>query len=756
MNDVTGSETSAAEQIATAVKQPTTEHVEGLLRELETAVNHAWYWRHRSDKAYDSRWCIWPGQTDEGVKRVQEGEIHARWDGASDTRIRLVDEKVREAVRVRNAAYRRADMPIRANRPLELNFEDKVQQLLRWTIDTRMRDNARIARQLANDWCLMYGLSVTLVEWERLSQYRLERVDVPAILEVFGVPLPDASQMQAVLPQDFIPLVDLVAEQDPQAADEIENALDLIINTHRQNELVDTLGHLFPSVGRKELRDAARELRETGATRLPYAGTGQNRPRWKALLPFYNCFFPADTPSLSEARWIAVREWVPVTELDDIAREEDWSDDFLKEVKETEGKVSFDGQEMRIRYGYERGRAGSTGAYGGSATSNDSQGRVEIYRFWNWAVDEYGVRGLYRTTTSRHVPRGEGKQVYASHELYDAEHGRMPFVEHTYYRDGDRLIDAVGIPWLLWTFQNEIKQARDGRIDAADISILPPLRRHISDMDTPIAIGPDMPVNETIQGTTEWMRPPDSRSFMSVEVEQSVRADAGRIVGSPEDGVPDISVTLNHEELANWWLEERADVLRLTLQLMQEHMEEETVLRVSGSIDKPFTISGDELRGEFDLRLTYDARELDDEYRMNKIGKVLELAQYDTRETIDRGKLIRLIMNEIDGHWADQVLVPTDVAAQTAIEEEKQAVAQIMTGQEPTAREDVGNARLRLNYLQGLVSGESASPALVKELQEDETKQKLYMSRMQAMQFQLQQQNNAQIGRTGVEPVLGQ
>lgn len=770
-NIITGEQTSIAERLAYEPDDVTNDHIIDLLDELEIAVNHGWYWRHRSDKAYDARWCIWPGQNDEGVRRLEDGDdsIEGRWDGASDTRIRLVDEKIREAVKVRNAAQRRARMSIKANRPDVENYEDKVSLLVRWTKNTKMRSNYRIERQLANDWAIMYGLCISMVEWEELSQYHMEEVNIPLLLQVFGIPIefpPDTPG------EAYQRAAEEIAQQDPELADELLNALDIINNPDRASELVETLTILFPTIGKSELREAAKEIRETGITELPFPGVGVSRPRRKALLPFYNVFFPADTPSVEEARWIAIREWVPLADIDDRAKAEGWPEDFTEAVKQTEGMVSFDGQEMRMRYGYERGRAGSTGSYGGSSTANDATGRVELYIFYNWAVDTNGVRGLYRTVTSRHVPRDIGEliditqksrtarrtivpdSIAGAHAIYAAKHGKMPFVEHNFYRDGDRMIDAVGLPWLLWQFQNEIKKHRDTRHDMADIHSLPPLRRHPMDMDTPIALGPDLPVSESIPGSTEWMKPPDVSPFMTIELEKSVRYDAGRIAGSPEEGVPDLVVQLNHEDLADCWLSEESEVDTLILQVMQDNMEEETVLRVAGNIDRPFTMTGEEIRGQFDLQLQYDVRELDPKFAAAKREQLGNIIARDTTGRIDRGKSIEIELNTLDGFWADFLLVPQDTATKKDLEDEKNKVAQILGGQEPTPEENPTNPELRRNYMAGLIQGEQASPAIQAILENDETIQKLFMARLQSHEFQLDQIQNAQIGRDGYVPVL--
>jgi hypothetical protein len=96
-----------------------------------------------------------------------------------------------------------------------------------------------------------------------------------------------------------------------------------------------------------------------------------------------------------------------------------------------------------------------------------------------------------------------------------------------------------------------------------------------------------------------------------------------------------------------------------------------------------------------------------------------------------------------------------DIGAATAAEQEDEqgAFAKIAAGTEPPLKEGGQNAQVRLQTLQGIVQ---SNPAVQQRYQQDEIFRKMIDARAQAFQFQLQQQQNAVIGRVGAQPALKQ
>jgi hypothetical protein len=113
--------------------------------------------------------------------------------------------------------------------------------------------------------------------------------------------------------------------------------------------------------------------------------------------------------------------------------------------------------------------------------------------------------------------------------------------------------------------------------------------------------------------------------------------------------------------------------------------------------------------------------------------------------------LIRYMMAALDQNLAD--ILVQDIGAATAAEQEDEqtAFAKIAAGTEPPLKEGGQNAQVRLQTLQTIIQ---SNPAVQQRYQSDEIFRSMIDARAQAFQFQLQQQQNAVIGRVGAQPAL--
>jgi hypothetical protein len=327
-------------------------------------------------------------------------------------------------------------------------------------------------------------------------------------------------------------------------------------------------------------------------------------------------------------------------------------------------------------------------------------------------------------------------------------------VEGVFYRDSERLIENAGIAYLLYTYQNEAKTQRDYRIDASSISILPPLRRHHRDRKRPVRMGPDMPVYESVRGSTDWMQPPNSRPQMAVEVENAVKRDADRLVGGWNNEVPQPVVLLHNQSLSDEFLGEMESVLSLTWQLMQQFMDEVTVWQVSGPLGPTFPMSREDIQGEFLWRISFDAREMDPEQAHEKARSLVEIAQQDSGGVMDHNKKIALLLNLVDSHWADELLTDPEQAQQIEVEDEQKNVGLMMAGVEPPMKEEGQNHRLRLQVLSQYLEG--MSPVVQQAVHENEFIRGLFENRVKHLQHMVEQKEvNAPIGRVGAKRLQG-
>ena len=649
-----------------------------LVDELLSTVEMASGWAERCRLAEDTSWCIWEGQTDDGLKHAWPGDDEPPfpWENASDTRIRLVEEKVREHCRLEILSAKRGNWNFQG-----INDQDFLQarrnvQLLKWQIEGQI-PMARRERNLWIYWTALYGYSVMGLGWEDRDELGLRRVTVQQIIEYF---------MQQV--------------QDPQEQDEyVETFRYFLSNPDEAEDWIEGwLGQFFPDATAKRLKAAAKELVENGEADLPQMRRVANHPTWQAMRPMEHVFHPLDAESMQTTPWVATRQWLSRSEIE--ANREKWGDAFCDELFKHEAKSTTLGlEEYHGNRTYGRRRWGSGRRRSVFSEAYDKVGLYEVFYFYHRSVDEDGVPAIYRSVLSTHCMDGDGYML-AEQEVYDDGTGRMPFEEKTLWDDRRALLESEGIPAVLYTHQQEKKGLRDSRHDTTSISVLPPLRRHMRDKNTPLILGPDMPIWESVPGSTQWMDPPQNRTGMAIDLEKAIDRDANRFVGQPDDGVPEVIVQVNQEYVTDQFMEAYSRLLRHTFQLDQCYLDEATVTRVTGSTGGPFKVSREEIQGQFDLSVTFDPRELDMDYAVKKFESVTRIAtELDRNAITDANMLVKLGYSIVAPDWADALVTDENAAGAKEIRAAKDAVNDIIGGQEPDL-EGTMNAQLRLQYFE--------------------------------------------------------
>ena len=186
--------------------------------------------------------------------------------------------------------------------------------------------------------------------------------------------------------------------------------------------------------------------------------------------------------------------------------------------------------------------------------------------------------------------------------------------------------------------------------------------------------------------------------------------------------------------------------------LAVQYMSPDEINRVTGS-QVPLDMSVN----DYDIILKFDVAEALDSEGVEK--RLSAIAQYivpqDMAGVIDRAKLIEFQTRAIAPEYADDLIVPQQQATVKMKENVKTAVSQMMNGIEPEYNQEVDpSAGNKLAMLENIVAN---NPKLQQQIQQgDELLQKMLEAYQQNLQFSVQQQQNAQIGRMGTSPVTGQ
>lgn len=662
------------------------------------------------------RYCKWPGQRDDGRKpAIVSGKPAEPWPGASDTRIRLADRIVNTQVALLKVAARKGRLTITGTTSGDQGDAAAAQNYVDWLRETRMAPNVRRETALAAEWRQSIGLAVMAVTWEQQEARDHERVSLDGLRAALG--------------------------EDPARAPAVAELIEGVYNADRdaKRAAVTLLTGLYPDLDVSGAYRALKDLRDTGECRLPVRYLRRNEPRWEALKPWRDVFFPVNTFDLDRARWIAWRVLLNGAELEERAVSEQWDEDFTAQVRGSMGKS------VLLAIAGQQSPAARRDAY--RDRWEEMRGLCEVFYVYYWHTDEDGVPCLWRTVVSPAAPVVAGKRVSGPDEPLGYDCGCYPFVPMVRELTDRYLSDSRGVPETVGTQQNEVKHLRDARIDQTDLTLQPPLIRPEREIGLPLAIKPRGEIAHRRTATTEFMSIPNPAQA-ALPPEQQGREDALDYHGQNRAADP-VRCALMDENLAEEWCEQLAACWKLTLQLAQQFGDSAEFVRVTGGQARVIKISREEIQGQFHLRLRYNPDTLDAERQAEKLAaaeRILALGN----GVVDNAPIARELVLAHFPEIADTALRDDQQAGAHEIEDEADILNRALASGIESAYADTGqNFALRLQWLQSQLAQPATQDAVRAATP---LRQEIVQKRVEHLSFMVQQRQNAATGRVGVQP----
>jgi len=674
--------------------------ISSLISELSQAESDASYYFGRKTDNFNTRFCLWAGQSEDG--RKHQGSLGKRpwpWEGASDTRIRLADTLINENVRLLKRAFFSSRMQVQPVETSDSIIKQAVQTALNWMMKVHCLDDLRREVELALQIRETFGLSFLGVFWRTTTRVEEKSITMEEIQNV-------------------------ALQGDGAAAALVEAILDPLQEEGAQA----MLGMLAEKAGTVA---AVRALREKGIFTYENPYIFESKPEWVALEPLEDILFPASTWSIQRAPWVARRELITEDELRERGTTQDYDADWIERA------VKQKGMTQRINRNILRNN---------EHLANNDRDLIEVYHVYR-KVHDKGATRVECTVINTSIT-----DLVAKHEISPYEHGQFPFIELPRERASRNLLESRGIPELVHTSQGEIKTQRDYRADRASIAILPPVRVPANRGKLELVFGPGSQIPERRPGEFGWMEPPPFDKG-TIEVEQSTRGDVDEYFSRATAAIAPARTMLAQQDLVDSFLTDMKLAIAQTLQLMQQYLTDAQVQRIVGMLPGKFQLTREEVQGQYDLQVDFDVRDLDNEFLGKKLDYIAKVAiPLDVAGVIDRAGLVKFIMSAVDPVLGESLVRDAGVAAAAEAEDEQVQFTKIAAGAEPPLKEG-GNPQVRLQVLQQTIQ---ANPAVAQRYQQDEIFRKMIDARVQSFQFQLTQQQNAQIGRMGAVPALSQ
>ena len=672
---------------------------------------------------HETRYCVWPGQSEDGRKwtpKLGEDEVFP-WPGASDSRPNLTDLMIRKHVAYLMTLWKKQRTVVSATQINDEAWANRMTSFLRWMKYTQMTE-ARGENELLANYLLERGLGMMGIFWDKRTQLGYEELDLEGLVQLCfnQIQKPDGDQAFYDLPK-------------------------MVFDPTMTAEAAALLANLFPDVPSNRLDKVVTDLRENQFAKFPRPIVMVNRPRLMALSPNDDVFISPDcmNPNLEDANvhWVEV-----MREAKFKARAKDfgWDPKWTEEMLETQrGNVEFGSLQFNQRI------------YLGTSTLLPRRGDLDarklflvVHSFRRLADDE-GVPGIYYTVWNPHINlKNKSDDSVASHDLLNYSHGQMPFVLVQSERRSRKPDDARGYGEIANTWQGQVKAEWDNRIDRASIMTIPPSFYPQGQQPDKWGPGVQVPTNTpTGYGFFDVKGDPNG----SKEVELSVRQWADEYFGFATDPENAVDSQIMRQFLGDNFMEGQRCIDTQILKLCQQFMPDDIYFRVIGSAKgQPIHAKLEDIQGEFDLQISFDAGDLDPEQRKMKLGFLEQALSMDAGGIIDRNEALTVAFEMVDPNLGERLLKPAEAASQQEVEDELNTAVKLVMGIKIPVKP--GQAyQMRMQVLQQFLQENAAAQQAFKT---NPQAQEAIQQRLKDLQQAFQNAPggpNATIGRGGPE-----
>lgn len=695
-------------------------------RDLERTVDDCLGVWMRQARATELRHNVWEGQSQDGRKHSESGELVLPFEGSADSRIPLLDTIINDKVAMAQQAFWRAEVQASPIEPGDSAQAASVSTLLRWLRRVPMREELRTEIELSAQY--MYGddpgIAVVAVDW--LQDTKLVRTaltfDEAAAMYASGAATPTEAPPEMLEPEMLADFIDLMQ------------------NREREREALAWIAVAFPSTTKRIHRQILRGLSREGAADVPMPKIRENRPTITSLRYGREVFFPVGTADIQRARRIHRVEWLNEEELYERVVTQGWDADHVDEIIKR-GK----GQSLIQSYGETRANQSAVSLSGPGLEIDETQHLFEVIWSYERRTDELGIAGIYVVVWNCAVKEG---WMWAG--LCDFDHGRYPFVMRTRERLGRQVTDSRGISRALPTHQNEIKVQRDARSNNTQLIASPPMKRKLMAGAAELILGPasDVPVQKI--DDFELISYP-ALTAASMEMESTTKNEAFHYSGIlTKEADPNRVFMLAQAEADNFnalW----CGVFDQVLALCQQYYSPTELALITGGDDAPLGLGPEDIAGRWNIALEIDARDLNMDFVIKKLDTYNKLLSLDPQGVIDRTQAPAWGAAALFPGMAGRLIQPMEKVTQRLIDEEESNVAKMAIGMEPRMPEDgIDAPQTRLQAMQGAVG---KSPRLSAQWSGDPEFRALLENRQKFLMQQLTQEQNKVVGRLGTAPL---
>lgn len=647
-------------------------------------------WLEQRQDDYETRRCIWEGKSNDFRKHSKDSETGGvfPFDGASDHEIYEVDDLVNSHKSMCMNAIRRAQLTAMPTEATDTENSSVISNFMRWLMNVKMGEFYS-EMELGIDNLLEKGLMVHYVFWDSMDRKTQREITLEEITQMLG------------------------GNIDPFMSGQMDEQLAMMLSEGA-------------SVSKKKAQAMIDQLRIEGKTTIPVTVKSRNQPCIRALPPDEDFFLPAWTIDPQKAPYAFHVIAMTPEEIKAKGESEEWDKEFIEAACEIEGFSSDDPSEL---YRSEES----------FLLNNTIDKTIRVVYCYQRLLDEDNIPGIYCTIFVPGVP-----DLYGKHFLLDYAHGEYPFVVTPLERTSKRLYASRSYPERAASSQKIIKSETDASIDNLSLSTMPPLLHPPGQRPTKWGPGVQLSVFRPDQYRYAATPALPSSGF---NIREETRMMMNKYFGRQDTKADSIEIQTKQQDLVNRVLSHVKSVLDQVYTLYQQFGPDEEFFRVVGVQDYQRYTKGTP-GSRYDFWIDFDITTQDPTKMIERATAVADLyARMGKGTELDSGFLLQLIVGSLMPGMADRVNVPVEQATEKAMAEERAAIAELSAGVQPNVRENDAHEAKSQIFQQWL-----QQPDIQQKLSQDEAFRGRVENHYKQRNFQIQQKQNAQIGRQGAAP----
>jgi hypothetical protein len=189
-------------------------------------------------------------------------------------------------------------------------------------------------------------------------------------------------------------------------------------------------------------------------------------------------------------------------------------------------------------------------------------------------------------------------------------------------------------------------------------------------------------------------------------------------------------------------------VFRQVFALCAQFLSPEEIAAITGGMQIPQNLAS--IHNEFDINIRFDVQDMNPDFIQKKIQFLQTISQMDAGGAIDKNALTKMMLQAVAPEVANQLIVNQAQASQQMYKDVQSDIANMLLGNEAIYAENDPAAQTKMQFVQDIMS---KNPKAQAALQQDENFKALFENYVKNIQMSLMQQQNAQIGRLGVNQV---